>query len=158
MTEQHGPAPHTSEPTTENAASVRAAGCALWRRAVSGGGVELAVVHRPKWSDWSLPKGKLKRGEEARDAALREVLEETGMECALGPELPGVHYTDAQHRPKQVRYWAAEATGGTFTPNREVSRLLWLPPEAAAQRLTYERDRALVSALLDALHKTGTDR
>ncbi|WP_327344910.1 NUDIX hydrolase [Streptomyces europaeiscabiei] len=135
---------------------VRAAGCALWRRSPSGGGIELALVYRPKWSDWSLPKGKLKRGEEAHDGALREVLEETGMECALGPELPTVHYTDAQGRPKQVRYWAAEATSGVFAPNREVSRLLWLSPEAAAQRLTHERDRTMVSSLLEALHKAGT--
>ncbi|WP_200306781.1 NUDIX hydrolase [Streptomyces adelaidensis] len=134
---------------------VRAAGCALWRRAPSGGGIELALVHRPKWADWSLPKGKLKPDEEARDGAVREVLEETGMTCELGPELPAVHYTDARGRPKQVRYWAAEATGGTFAPNDEVSRLLWLPPEAATQRLTHERDRTLVSALLDALHQAG---
>ncbi|KND41178.1 NUDIX hydrolase [Streptomyces stelliscabiei] len=137
---------------------VRAAGCALWRRPSSAGGIELALVYRPKWSDWSLPKGKLKRDEDARDGALREVLEETGMRCALGPELPTVHYTDHQGRPKQVRYWAAEATRGTFTPNSEVSDLLWLPPEAATRRLTHERDRTVVSSLLEALHKTGTDR
>ncbi|MCX4906777.1 NUDIX hydrolase [Streptomyces sp. NBC_00878] len=136
---------------------VRAAGCALWRKSSSGEGIELALVYRPKWSDWSLPKGKLKHDEEARDGAFREVLEETGMECALGPELPTAHYTDAQGRPKEVRYWAAEATSGTFAPNDEVSRLLWLSPEAATQRLTHERDREMVSSLLDALHKTGTN-
>ncbi|MDX2824153.1 NUDIX hydrolase [Streptomyces ipomoeae] len=134
---------------------VLAAGCTLWRRSPAGEGIELALVYRPKWADWSLPKGKLKRGEDPRDGAVREVLEETGMTCALGPELPAVHYVDAQHRPKQVRYWAAEATGGTFTPNREVSELLWLPPEAAMQRLTHEKDRAVVSSFLDTFHKAG---
>ncbi|MGW0824854.1 NUDIX hydrolase [Streptomyces sp. NPDC002845] len=137
---------------------VRAAGCALWRRSPSGPGIELALVHRPKWGDWSLPKGKLKRDEEARDGAVREVFEETGMTCVLGRELPTVHYLDAQHRPKQVRYWAAEATGGTFTPNHEVSRLLWLPPETARRLLTQERDRELVLSLLDALREAGVER
>jgi 8-oxo-dGTP diphosphatase len=135
---------------------VLAAGCTLWRRSRSGGGVELALVYRPRWEDWSLPKGKLKRGEAARDGAVREVLEETGMTCTLGPELPAVHYTDALDRPKQVRYWAAEATGGTFAPNSETTQLLWLPPESAMQRLTYERDRAVVSSFLETLHETGT--
>ncbi|MGW0712450.1 NUDIX hydrolase [Streptomyces sp. NPDC002643] len=135
---------------------VLAAGCALWRRSPSGEGIELALVYRPKWADWSLPKGKLKRGEDARDGAVREVLEETGMTCTLGPELPAVHYNDAQDRPKQVRYWAAEATGGRFAPNREVSELLWLSPESAMQRLSYERDRAVVSSFLDTLHSAET--
>ncbi|GLF99794.1 NUDIX hydrolase [Streptomyces yaizuensis] len=137
---------------------VRAAGCALWRRASSGHGVELALVHRRKWDDWSLPKGKLKRGEPAEAGALREVLEETGYRCALGAPLSEAHYTDAQGRPKEVRYWAAEATHGEFVPNREVDVLLWLSPEEARERLSYTRDRELVRELLSVLDVPGVDR
>ncbi|MCX5392135.1 NUDIX hydrolase [Streptomyces sp. NBC_00094] len=128
---------------------ILAAGCVLWRPAVSGHGIEIAVVFRPKWSDWSHPKGKLKHGEEARSGAMREVQEETGMTCAPGVELPAVRYR-VQGRPKEVRYWAAEATGGSFEPNREVTRLLWLAPGAAQARLTRDRDKDLVEALLRA--------
>ncbi|MGB8942208.1 MAG: NUDIX hydrolase [Streptomyces sp.] len=134
---------------------VLAAGCVLWRRSSSGAGVELALVYRPKWADWSHPKGKLKRGEDARDGALREVLEETGMACDLGPELPTAFYIDGQGRPKEVRYWAAEAAGGTFVPNAEVSRLVWLPPVEASELVTRERDAALISDFVAALRSAG---
>ncbi|MGH4029432.1 NUDIX hydrolase [Actinomycetota bacterium Odt1-20B] len=133
---------------------ILAAGCLLWRRSSSGDGIELALVYRPKWADWSHPKGKLKRGEDARAGALREVLEETGMTCELGPELPTVRYR-VEGRPKEVRYWAAEATGGVFVPNREVSRLVWLSPMAARDRLTQQRDKELLDALLGTLHAAG---
>ncbi|MCQ4211314.1 NUDIX hydrolase [Streptomyces longispororuber] len=129
---------------------VRAAGCVLWRAAARGG-VELALVYRPKWADWSWPKGKLKRGESSREAALREVREETGMECRLGEELPSLQYVDAQGRPKTVRYWAARATGGAFVPGDEVTEVVWLSPREAGERLTHERDRGLLPAFLDAL-------
>ncbi|WP_326689507.1 MULTISPECIES: NUDIX hydrolase [unclassified Streptomyces] len=129
---------------------IRAAGCVLWRRAPADGGLELALVHRPKWEDWSHPKGKLKPGESAREAALREVLEETGMSCALGPPLPTARYEVRAGR-KEVSYWAAEAADGTFAPNDEVDALLWLPPAPARTRLSHDRDRALVTSLLDAL-------
>ncbi|MEV0261467.1 NUDIX hydrolase [Streptomyces sp. NPDC050617] len=131
--------------------TIRAAGCVLWRRGPVDGRLEIALVHRPKYDDWSHPKGKLKRGEDALTGAKREVLEETGMHCAPGPVLPTAHYM-AGARPKEVRYWAAEATEGSFEPNREVDRLLWLPPAAARARLTQDRDRPLVDALLAALH------
>ncbi|HZG02737.1 MAG TPA: NUDIX hydrolase [Streptomyces sp.] len=137
---------------------VRAAGCVLWRRARPGeggereqGGIEIALVHRPKWDDWSHPKGKLKPGETALRAAVREVREETGMACKPGAVLPTVRYT-VGGRPKEVRYWAAEAVGGAFVPDDEVDRLLWLPPREARRLLTREQDRALVDALLAALH------
>lgn len=130
---------------------VRAAGCVLWRRAPIGGGVEIALVHRPKYDDWSHPKGKLKRGEQALAAAVREVAEETGMDCRPGTPLPTAHY-DVAKGPKEVRYWAAEAAGGSFTPNDEVDRMVWLPPNEARTLLTQERDRSLVDALLEVLH------
>jgi 8-oxo-dGTP diphosphatase len=125
---------------------IRAAGCVLWRPAPSGRGIEIALIHRPKYDDWSHPKGKLKPGETARECAVREVLEETGQACALGDRLPTVRYA-AKGRPKEVRYWSARALGGTFTPGREVDRLVWLPPAAARARLTRAQDRELVDAL-----------
>ncbi len=130
--------------------SIHAAGCVLWRRS-SSGGVELALAFRPRWSDWSWPKGKIKKGETARAAALREVQEETGHTCRLGSGLPPSHYVDHAGREKEVKYWAAESTGGAFTPNDEVSELVWLPPDEARERLTYERDRELISPALAAV-------
>ncbi|MFF3545932.1 NUDIX hydrolase [Streptomyces platensis] len=130
---------------------VRAAGCVLWRRASTEDGLEIALVHRPKYDDWSYPKGKLKRGENALAGAVREVAEETGMDCRPGAPLPTSYYY-ANGRPKTVRYWAAEALAGAFTPNTEVDRMEWLSPAEARGRLTQERDRPLVDALLAALH------
>ncbi|MFI5568643.1 NUDIX hydrolase [Streptomyces sp. NPDC051740] len=139
----HARAPH---PTL----TVQAAGCVLWRRSPVTGGLELCLVHRPKYDDWSWPKGKLKPGEDPLAGALREVAEETGHTAAPAAELPSAHYL-AKGRPKRVRYWAAEAVSGTFTPNDEVDRILWLPPEAARARLTEPRDAGLVDALLATL-------
>lgn len=126
---------------------VQAAGCVLWRRSPIDGGLEVCLVHRPKYDDWSHPKGKLKRGEDALSGALREVEEETGYRAAPGAPLSAAKYY-ANGRPKQVRYWAAEATTGAFTPNDEVDRILWLSPTAARNRLTQPRDRTLVDELL----------
>ncbi|MEV7087872.1 NUDIX hydrolase [Streptomyces sp. NPDC093085] len=132
----------------KNTGTVRAAGCVLWRRVPSSPeGIEICLVHRPKYDDWSHPKGKLKRGEETLAGAVREVLEETGHHCAPGARLDTVHYL-AQGRPKEVTYWAAEATAGVFVPNHEVDQLLWLPPAEARPRLTQPRDRDLLDALL----------
>jgi 8-oxo-dGTP diphosphatase len=130
--------------------TVHAAGCVLWRRSPIDGGLEICLVHRPKYDDWSHPKGKLKRGEAPLDGALREVAEETGHRARAGAELPTLRYL-ANGRPKEVRYWAAEAGPGTFTPTDEVDRLLWLSPTAARGRLTQPRDRDLVDALLRSL-------
>ncbi|WP_328582976.1 NUDIX hydrolase [Streptomyces sp. NBC_00370] len=138
--------------TGDGANTVLAAGCVLWRRAPYGNaGLELCLVHRPKYDDWSHPKGKLHRGEDPLAAALREVLEETGHHCVPGARLGTVRYP-VQGRPKQVDYWAAEASGGAFRANDEVDRVLWLSPAAARERLTQPRDRLLVDALLNALH------
>ncbi|MGW1958326.1 NUDIX hydrolase [Streptomyces sp. NPDC001920] len=131
--------------------TVRAAGCVLWRRSPAGGEVEICLIHRPKYDDWSHPKGKLKRGEDPLEGALREVTEETGHTARPGAELPTVRYV-ANDRPKEVRYWAAEAGPGTFTPGPEVDRIRWLSPAAARRRLTQPRDRTLVDALLESLH------
>lgn len=131
--------------------TVRAAGCVLWRRPPGpAGGVELCLVHRPRYDDWSFPKGKLKRGESPREAAVREVLEETGHHCVPGAVLPMVRYV-ANGRPKEVTYWSAEATKGSFAPNHEVDAVLWLPPAAARERLTQPRDREVLAAALRTL-------
>ncbi|MFV0135074.1 NUDIX hydrolase [Streptomyces sp. HMX87] len=127
-----------------------AAGCVLWRRSPVHGEPEICLVHRPKYDDWSHPKGKLKQDEDPLVGALREVAEETGCTGVPGAELPASSYLVAG-RPKQVRYWAAEALPGEFTPSDEVDRILWLTPAAARARLTQPRDRTLVDALLAAL-------
>ncbi|MFJ3890399.1 NUDIX hydrolase [Streptomyces rubrogriseus] len=137
--------------------TVRAAGCVLWRPAPSTApappgstaspDLELCLVHRPKYDDWSHPKGKLEPGEDPLAGALREVAEETGYAAEPGAELPTVRYL-ANGRPKEVRYWAAAATTGAFAPSDEVDRILWLTSQAARTRLTQPRDRALVDALL----------
>ncbi|MFE9450463.1 NUDIX hydrolase [Streptomyces sp. NPDC006739] len=130
-----------------NDTTVQAAGCVLWRRSPVTGDLEICLVHRPKYDDWSHPKGKLKPGEDALGGALREVAEETGHTAVPGVELPTLRYP-AGGRPKQVRYWAAEAVSGRFAPNAEVDRILWLPPAEARVRLTQPRDRDLVDALV----------
>ena len=106
----------------------------------------VAVVHRPKYDDWSLPKGKLDPGETFEQAALREVWEETGLRARLVRELPPVEYT-VRDRPKRVRYWLMEVEADPgFTVNDEVDQLRWLSAEDAASLLTYDRDKAVVAA------------
>jgi 8-oxo-dGTP diphosphatase len=128
-----------------DSAEVKAAGGVVWRR--GPGGIEVAVVHRPHRSDWSLPKGKLDPGEKWEEAALREVREEIGLRCRLGRELSPTSYLDQKGRRKVVRYWLMEPEDGEFEPNREVDELRWLIPSAAADLLTYPHDKALVREL-----------
>jgi len=109
---------------------------------------EIAVIHRPRYDDWSFPKGKLDPGETFEEAALREVREETSLICRLGPELPFAQYDDNEGRAKIVRYWlmaVIEDLG--FQPNDEVDELRWLVPADANDLLTYKRDRVLVRTL-----------
>jgi 8-oxo-dGTP pyrophosphatase MutT (NUDIX family) len=113
----------------------------------TGGELDVALIHRPKYDDWSLPKGKLDEGETDEEAALREVEEETGMRCRLERELPGVRYKDRFGRDKVVRYWVMRAVAGEFRPTREVDELRWLPLDRAAALLTYDHDRELLAAL-----------
>jgi 8-oxo-dGTP diphosphatase len=127
---------------------VQAAGGAVLRDR-DGGGVELCLVHRPKYDDWSLPKGKLDKGESFEDAAVREVWEETGLRCRLLQELEPVRYIDGKGRPKVVRYWLMgplEDTG--FTPNDEVDEVRWLELPAASALVSYEHDQELVASLV----------
>jgi 8-oxo-dGTP pyrophosphatase MutT (NUDIX family) len=128
---------------------VRAAGGVVVRER-GDGGREVAVVHRPKYDDWSLPKGKLHEGEEWRDAALREVAEETGLRCETVVELAPSAYLDRKGRRKRVRWWLMRALEGSFQPNDEVDELRWLPVERAAELLDYAQDRELVAAAASA--------
>jgi 8-oxo-dGTP diphosphatase len=113
-----------------------------------GDGIEVVLVHRPKYDDWTFPKGKVEKGETEEQAAAREVREETGFECALGEEVATVRYVDGRGRPKRVRYWMMTVVGGVATvPNREVDELRWLSPGDASTLLTYEHDQALARRL-----------
>ena len=118
--------------------AILAAGAVLWRR-TEDGGVEIALVHRPRYDDWSLPKGKADRGETPPFTAVREVAEETGFAARLGGGLGEVHYAVLEG-PKTVRYWAAQARGGAFTPNDECDELRWCTPDEATALLSYRRD------------------
>jgi 8-oxo-dGTP diphosphatase len=122
---------------------IRAAGAVLWRPSRRYG-VRIALVHRPRYDDWSLPKGKAEPGEVPPVTAAREVEEETGFRAAIGRCLTTVSYK-ANGGPKTVQYFAARRMGGIFTPNKEVDRLEWLPAAKAAERMTYEFDQAVLS-------------
>jgi 8-oxo-dGTP diphosphatase len=127
---------------------VRAAGGVVVRPGASD--VEVLVVHRPKYDDWTFPKGKAERGEPDEDCARREVQEETGLVCALGEELPATEYTDASGRPKRVRYWVMRPVHGELEFHHEVDDARWIAREDARSLLTYARDR-------DVLDSVATD-
>ncbi len=124
---------------------VHAAGCVVWR--LQGGQLEVALVHRDRYDDWSHPKGKRASGEHDLGCAVREVLEETGIRGTIHTELPTVRYADNKGRPKVVRYWSMERTGGRFTPNDEVDQLIWVPLDQAKDMLSYSHDRVLLDSL-----------
>ncbi|HVS84853.1 MAG TPA: NUDIX hydrolase [Gaiellaceae bacterium] len=105
------------------------------------------LVHRPKYDDWTLPKGKAEPGEDDLECALREVREETGLACEPLRELPSTEYRDAHDRPKRVRWWLMRAAGGAFEPNEEIDEIRWLEPADAAALLSYGRDVQLLAEL-----------
>lgn len=125
---------------------ISAAGGVVVRR--DGRRTRVAVIHRPKYMDWSLPKGKLEKGESFEQAAEREVHEETGFRCELVGELPQVSYLDRKARSKLVRYWLMEPGKGKFKPHEEVDDLRWLTGREARKLLTYDHDRELVRVAL----------
>jgi 8-oxo-dGTP diphosphatase len=106
--------------------------------------VQVALVHRPAYDDWSLPKGKIKEGERLEGAALREVQEETGMICLIDRTLGTIEYIDRRGRDKVVWYWLMRSIGGAFKPIPEVDRMKWLDFEEALDRLSYQHDRELL--------------
>lgn len=131
--------------------TVLAAGTLPWRR--RRGRLQVALIHRPRYDDWSWAKGKLDPGESFPDAAVRETLEETGLRVRLGHPLPTTTYTvtkGGRQAVKEVRYWAAEVTGGDGGLVHEVDEVAWLEVDAAAARLTYAHDRAQLEALVHA--------
>lgn len=108
--------------------------------------MEVLLVHRPEYDDWSIPKGKADPGESDEECALREVEEETGLRCELGDHLADVAYVDGKGRRKVARYWAMRAVSGSFVPGAEVDEVLWLPLADAAGKLTYQRDAPVLTA------------
>lgn len=123
--------------------TVLAAGVVLWRPANPDAATEVALIHRPRYDDWSLPKGKVDPGETEPVTAVREVIEETGHRVHLGRRIATVSYPIEQGT-KKVRYWAACSIGGNFAPNHEVDELIWLPLPAAIKKLSYPPDRKVL--------------
>jgi 8-oxo-dGTP diphosphatase len=135
------------------AEEIRAAGAVVWRPA--GHGAEVLLVHRPKYDDWSLPKGKLEPGEHMLSAAVREVAEETGLAVTLGRRLRPAHYL-ANDVPKRVDYWVAEAPGaaGEFVPNHEADQVAWVAADGVRGRMTYQRDADTIAEFLSGARRT----
>jgi len=109
---------------------------------------EVLLVHRPRYDDWTFPKGKAEDGETDEDCALREVLEETGLQCRLGAEAGATEYIDSKGRPKRVRWWLMEPVQCDFTPSDEVDEVRWVEPATAAELLSYGRDLTLLEGAL----------
>jgi 8-oxo-dGTP diphosphatase len=134
------PLPGVSSWCYHHLVGIRAAGGVVLRDG------EVLLVHRPRYDDWSLPKGKLDDGESFEEAALREVLEETGYACVLGAPLGTTRY-ESRGRPKEVRWFAMEPTGDAVAHDDEVDEVRWVTPADALRLLTYERDRELLNRL-----------
>jgi 8-oxo-dGTP diphosphatase len=124
---------------------IRAAGGVVVRERDDA--IEVLLVHRPRYHDWTFPKGKADPGESDEDCARREVEEETGLRCELERELPSTSYVDGHGRQKLVRYWLMRPVGGELRFEHEVDGADWLPPEEARARLSYERDAAVLAGV-----------
>jgi 8-oxo-dGTP diphosphatase len=139
-----------------NVSLIRAAGGVLWRSAgpEAEDAIEVAVIHRPRYDDWSLPKGKLSNGESELEAAVREVHEETGYTVQVGEPLGTTRYrrfVNGVDRPKVVRWWAMEAASGAFSPNAEVDALRWVPLRSASTILSSASDRTALRRFVDSV-------
>ncbi len=168
-----GPAPRPRDAVSVGGeprptAPVRAAGGVVWRRVPSG--VEVVLVHRPAYDDWALPKGKAMPLEGDEDTALREVREETGLVCRLGPPLPSTTYLDADGRNKVVRYWAMTVVPGAGAGHgaadllppppgqHEVDEVRWSPLPPARRRLSYARDVVVLDAFEEMVSRSEVRR
>jgi 8-oxo-dGTP diphosphatase len=143
--------------------AIRAAGGVVWRAAGDSSGnseIEIAIVHRPRYDDWSVPKGKLAAGESELDGALREVFEETGYRVRPGRALGEIRYLKKNSggvpREKVVHYWAMQAVGGAFIPSREVDALRWISVDEAPAALTRDSDREVLERFMSAPALTRT--
>ena len=131
---------------------VLAAGGVVWRR--SDGRIEVVLVHRPRYDDWTFPKGKLDAGETDEEAAVREVMEEASLPVRLGAELPSTTYLDKSGKHKRVRYWAMTVPDGRDPLGaNEVDEARWVDLDEARSLLTYSRDVDLVDALQNAVSR-----
>lgn len=172
MVKDHRNKGHGETPVKAN---IFAAGAVVWRpregragtvqldeaggkhHSPSGSAFEVAIIHRPKYDDWSFPKGKLDPGETAVVAAMREIGEETGFVVRLGRFLRAETYPVPGHRKlKRVQFWSAQYLGGEFLPNKEVDELLWLSPEEALEHLSYPMDRQVLRKWLEIRPDTST--
>jgi 8-oxo-dGTP diphosphatase len=133
---------------------IRAAGALLWREN-SELKIEIALIHRPRYDDWSLPKGKIEEGESSLRCAFREVLEETGITPQFGRELGSVEYKEPAGL-KRVKYWAAKALTDDFLANEEVDEIKWLEPVDALAFATHESDRTIIENFLAQEPRTDT--
>lgn len=133
---------------------VLAAGGVVWRQGDSGG-IEVVLIRRERYQDWSLPKGKLDPGETDEEAARREVEEETTIVADLGPELPSTTYVDRSGKQKRVRYWAMTVASGSPAGAHEVDEAVWVPLAEAVERISYERDAHVLRALPGVLGAFG---
>ena len=125
---------------------VRAAGGVPVRETPDG--LQVLVIHRPRYGDWSFPKGKCEPGESDEACAIREVEEETGLVCVLEDELPSTSYTDSKGRPKRVRYWRLRIVGGELRFVHEADQARWVSAAEAEALLSYERDLPVLHAAL----------
>lgn len=138
--------------STSRGRDIQAAGVVAFRP-----GREVLLIHRPKYDDWSFPKGKLERGEHPTAAAVRETAEETGVHVRLGPPLPGQRYPTSKGM-KSVHYWTARPVGNDdvslYRPNAEVDQVAWVPIDRAAEQLTHPHDRETLAAAAKVRRKT----
>lgn len=143
---------------TQLRANIFAAGAVLWRKSPDDSSeIEIALVHRPRYDDWSFPKGKVDPGESTPQTAVREVHEETGMRSRLGRHLGQVTYPIPGHRKmKKVEYWAAEAVSGTFEPSDECDELRWFRPRDIAPELSYPMDGRVLRSFVSRPAQTET--
>ena len=115
----------------------------------------LLVVHRPRYDDWTFPKGKLDSGETLEECAIREVEEESGCVCRLGEAVATVHYVDHKGRSKQVVYWLMTPTSVEFEPNDEVDEIRWLEPDKVDEMLSYGRDLHVLESALESIERSA---